>query len=231
MDLISHEGIFAVKINKLLMLIMCSSLVVIPKVLQAAENTKKQVDISDPMAVYTGGALTGGNDGLGGAFQFGLHKGDWGLLGKIEAKKNLDAYRARFFTPNSKTGTGIFIDAGTDSSIDGVTSNYATVGVLQVIPLSKQLRLYAGLTYGKSWEANDLFEETKIVMAQSYFKYDINDKFYLMLNPQYTYGFDGEETRKFMMEFLFGYHIDATKLVYLETSTENVVILNFKFKI
>ena len=199
--------------------------------LAAEETTKAAVDISDPMAVYTGGALTGGNDGLGGAFQFGLHKGDWGLLGKIEAKKNLDAYRVRFFTPNSKTGTGIFIDAGTDASTEGLRSNYATFGVLQVVPLSKKLRLYAGLTYGKSWEANDLFAETKIAIAQTYFKYDINDKFYLMLNPQYTYGFDGEETRKFMMEFNFGYHIDATKLVYLETSTENDVILNFKFKI
>ena len=223
--------------NKLSMLFLSGSLAAIPTVLQATETTQpnetthKQVDISDPMAVYTGGALTGGNDGLGGAFQFGLHKGDWGILGKVEAKKNLDAYRARLFTPNSKTGTGIFIDAGTDSSREGITSNYATVGVLQVIPLAKHLKLYAGLTYGKSWEAHELFSETKIVIAQSYFKYDINDKFYMMLNPQYTYGFDGEKTRKFMMEFNFGYHIDATKLVYLETSTEEVVILNFKFKI
>lgn len=190
-----------------------------------------KVDISDPMAVYTGGALTGGNDGLGGAFQFGIHQGDWGILGKIEAKKNLDAYRARLFTPNSKTGTGAFIDAGTDASIDGITSNYATVGVLQVLPLAKNLRLYAGLTYGKSWESNDKFMTTKIAIAQSYFKYDINDKFYLMINPQYTYGFDGEETRKFLMEFNFGYHIDDTKLIYLETSTENEIVVNFKFKI
>ena len=100
------------------MLFLSGSLAAIPTVLQATETTQtnetthKQVDISDPMAVYTGGALTGGNDGLGGAFQFGLHKGDWGILGKVEAKKNLDAYRARLFTPNSKTGTGIFIDAG-----------------------------------------------------------------------------------------------------------------------
>ncbi|WP_019026265.1 hypothetical protein [Colwellia piezophila] len=217
--------------NKLLMLIMCSSFVVIPRALQAAENTKKHVDISDPMAVYTGGALTGGNDGLGAAFQFGLNKGDWGFLGKIEAKKNLDAYRLRLFTPNKVTGTGIYIDAGTDTSQDGITSNYATFGVLQVVPLTKKLKLYAGLTYGKSWEANDLFAETKIIMAQTYFKYDINEKFYLMLNPQYTYGLDGEETRQFYMEFDFGYHIDKTKLVYLQTSTENTIILNFKFKI
>lgn len=217
--------------NKLLLLTLCSSLAIMPTVLQAQEKTKEPIDISDPMAVYTGGALTGGNDGLGGAFQFGLHKGDWGLLGKIEAKKNLDAYRARFFTPNSKTGTGIFIDAGTDASTEDIRSNYATVGVLQVVPLSKKLRLYVGATYGKSWEADDKFEETKIAIVQTYLKYDIDDKFYMMLNPQYTYGFDGEETRKFFMEFNFGYHIDATKLVYLETSTENDVILNFKFKI
>lgn len=52
-----------------------------------------------------------------------------------------------------------------------------------------------------------------------------------MLNPQYTYGFNGEETRKFYMAFNFGYHLDTTKLVYLETSTDDEIILNFKFKI
>lgn len=201
-------------------------------IVQAEEKTTpKKVDLSDPMAVYTGGAITGGNEGLGGAFQFGMHKGDWGVLGKIEAKENLDAYRARLFTPNSKTGTGIYIDAGTDASAENFHSNYATIGVLQVIPLAKNLRLYAGLTYGKSWETDDLFLDTKIVVVQSYVKYDINNQFYIMLSPQYTYGLDGEETREFFMEFNFGYHIDETKLVYLETSTKNAVILNFKFKI
>ncbi|WP_057831810.1 hypothetical protein [Colwellia sp. TT2012] len=219
--------------NKLSMSTLIVSLLSAPCLLQAQQEQKshQSVDISDPMAVYTGGAITGGNDGLGGAFQFGINKGDWGFLGKIEAKKNLDAYRIRLFTPNKVTGTGVYIDAGTDTSIDGITSNYATIGVLQVVPLTKNLRLYAGLTYGESWEANDKFEETKIVIAQSYFKYDINEQFYLMLNPQYTYGFNGEETRQFYMEFDFGYHLDETKLVYLQTSTENTIILNFKFKI
>ncbi|PKI16360.1 hypothetical protein [Colwellia sp. 12G3] len=217
--------------NKLPMLLLGATFAASPCMVLAEEIAKQQVDISDPMAVYTGGAITGGNEGLGGAFQFGMHKGDWGLLGKIEAKKNLDAFRTRLFTPNKNTGTGVFIDAGTDSSIDGITSNYATVGVLQVVPLAKNLRLYAGLTYGKSWEKNDYFQETKIAIAQTYLKYDINKDFYIMLNPQYTYGFDGEETRNFFMEFNFGYHIDATQLVYLETSTENAVVLNYKFKI
>lgn len=195
------------------------------------DKLTEYVDISDPMSVYTGGSLTGGNDGLGAAFQFGLNKGDWGLTGNIEAKSNLDAYRARIFAPNKNSGIGVYIDTGTDSSQEGIRSNYVTLGVLQVVPITKNLRLYAGITYGKAWEENDKFAETKIATIQTYFKYDINSKFYLMLNPQYTYGIDGEETRKFNMSFLFGFHLDKDKILFLETSTDNEIVVNYKFKI
>lgn len=194
-------------------------------------DAKEDVDISDPMAVYTGGSLTGGNEGLGASFQFGLNSGNWGLLGNFEAKSNLDTYRARIFTPNKKTGTGIYIDAGTDSSDESITANYATLGVLQVVPLSKKLRLYAGITYGKAWEKNEKFQDTKIVSVQSYFKYDLNDDFYLMLNPQYTYGLDGENTRQFYMAFLLGFHIDKDRLIFVETTSDNEISVNFKFQI
>ncbi|GAL28425.1 hypothetical protein JCM19239_4865 [Vibrio variabilis] len=70
--------------------------------IQAEEANKE--DMSDPMAVYSGGEVTAGSRGLGAAFQFGIKRGDWGFLGKIESKDNFESYRTRFSHQTSQLG-------------------------------------------------------------------------------------------------------------------------------
>ncbi|MFH0274957.1 hypothetical protein [Vibrio jasicida] len=82
------------------------------------------------MAVYTGGDITAGDKGLGGALQISTSEENWAVMGKLEGSNNFDTYRARIFAPNKHTGTGIYIDAGTDNHVEGVTANYATLGLL-----------------------------------------------------------------------------------------------------
>ncbi|RTR31642.1 hypothetical protein [Shewanella atlantica] len=189
---------------------------------------EEPADMTDPMSVYTGGEIVAGNKGLGATFQFGISKGDWGALGKLEAKNNFENYRVRFFTPNKKTGTGLFIDAGHDFSVDGLTSNYATVGVMQVFPLSDKVKLYSALTYGKSWEANDQFRETRIISSVNYFKYDFAEKFFLQIAPQYSYGLDGEETRRFSAEFQIGYKVDQDNVVVITGDSDNNAWITYR---
>ncbi|KLN63417.1 hypothetical protein [Vibrio sp. VPAP30] len=191
-------------------------------------NETSEQDMSDPMAVYTGGEIIAGNKGLGATFQFGLNKGDWGLLGKIESKNNFENYRARFFAPNRTTGTGLFVDAGHDFSDPNKTTNYATVGLMQAFKLSDKWNLYSALTYGKTWEENDLFEETDIVTSVNYLKYDFADQFYLQLVPQYTYGLNGEETRDLSAEVQLGYKVNKDNIILLSGDSDNNTWLTFR---
>ncbi|MFA0708484.1 hypothetical protein AB4653_22525, partial [Vibrio sp. 10N.222.48.A3] len=164
----------------------------IPFVFSVSAQEEPASDMADPMAVYTGGEIIAGNKGLGATFQFGVNRGDWGVLGKLEGKNNFENYRARFFTPNKKTGTGLFVDAGHDFSNDDLTSNYASIGVMQAFKLSDKFKLYSAITYGQMWEEENKFEDTQIISSINYLKYDFADQFYLLLAPQYTYGLDGE---------------------------------------
>ena len=185
-------------------------------------------DMADPMAVYTGGELIAGNKGLGATFQFGVNRGDWGVLGKLEGKNNFENYRARFFTPNKKTGTGLFVDAGHDFSNDDLTSNYASIGVMQAFKLSDKFKLYSAITYGQMWEENNKFEDTQIISSINYLKYDFADQFYLLLAPQYTYGLDGENTRDFSAEMQLGYKVDSDNIIIFSSDTDNNTWITFR---
>ncbi|MEZ8744074.1 hypothetical protein AB4189_17330 [Vibrio sp. 10N.286.49.E1] len=185
-------------------------------------------DMADPMAVYTGGEIIAGNKGLGATFQLGVNRGDWGVLGKLEGKNNFENYRARFFTPNKKTGTGLFVDAGHDFSNDGITSNYASAGIMQSFKLSDKVNLYSALTYGQMWEESNQFEDTQIISSINYLKYDFADQFYLLLAPQYTYGLDGENTRDFSAEMQLGYKVDSDNIIIFSGDTDNNTWITFR---
>ncbi|PKH09373.1 hypothetical protein [Moritella sp. Urea-trap-13] len=189
------------------------------------------VDMSDPMAVYTGGDIKAGDKGLGGSLQFSVGKNDWAAMGKIEGTNNFETYRSRIFTPNKKTGTGIYIDSGKDDHLEGISSNYATVGLLQVIPVNNKLKLYAGITYGKSWESNHLYKDTNLINTQVYAKYNINEKFFILASPQYQYGLNGEEFRDFYAEFNVGYKINKNNVITFTGSTDKQTWITYKFKI
>ena len=189
------------------------------------------VDMSDPMSVYTGGDIKAGDKGLGGSLQFSVGQHNWAAMGKIEGTNNFETYRARIFVPNKKTGTGIYIDSGKDNHIDGLSSNYATVGLLQVIPINKTLKLYAGITYGKSWESNHLYKDTNLINTQIYAKYNINGKFFILASPQYQYGLNGEEFRDFYAELNVGYKIDKSNVILFTGSTDEQTWITYKFKI
>ncbi|OCH15305.1 MULTISPECIES: hypothetical protein [unclassified Aliivibrio] len=194
-------------------------------------NASEEVDMSDPMAVYTGGDIKAGDQGLGGSLQFSVGQNNWAAMGKIESTNNFETYRARIFTPNKVTGTGVYIDASKDDSVDNISSNYATIGVLQVIPVNEKLQFNVGLTYGKAWESNEKFEDTDIINAQIYAKYNINEKFFVLASPQYQYGLNGEEFRDFYAELNVGYKIDSSNVLLLTGSTENQTWITYKFKI
>ncbi len=196
----------------------------------AAINTN-DVDMSDPMAVYTGGDIRAGDQGLGAALQFSVSKNDWAVMGKVEANNNFETYRARIFTPNKKTGTGIYIDAGKDNYVEGISSKYATIGVLQVIPINDKLKLYAGITYGKAWEINHKYQDTKLINTQVYAKYIIDNKFFIIASPQYKYGLDGESFRDFYAEFNIGYKIDKSNIVLITGTSDEQIWFSYKFKI
>ncbi|MFA0155059.1 hypothetical protein [Vibrio sp. 10N.261.46.A3] len=185
-------------------------------------------DMADPMAVYTGGEIIAGNKGLGATFQFGVNRGDWGVLGKLEGKNNFENYRARFFTPNKKTGTGLFVDAGHDFSNDDLTSNYASIGVMQAFKLSDKFKLYSAITYGQMWEEENKFEDTQIISSINYLKYDFAEQFYLLLAPQYTYGLDGENTRDFSAEMQLGYKVDSDNIIIFSGDTDNNTWITFR---
>lgn len=185
-------------------------------------------DMSDPMAVYTGGDIVAGSQGLGATFQFGINKGDWGLLGKIESNNNFENQRARFFTPNKKTGTGLFVDVGHDYSDPNKTSNHASIGLMQVFNLSEKWNLYSAITYGKTWESNDLFQETDIITSLNYLKYDFADQFYLQIVPQYTYGLNGEETRSFSTEVQLGYKVNQDNIILISGDSDNNTWLTYR---
>ncbi|MFS1431084.1 hypothetical protein [Vibrio lentus] len=191
----------------------------------------EEVDMSDPMAVYTGGDITAGDKGIGGALQISVSEGQWAVMGKLEASNNFDTYRARIFAPNKNTGTGIYIDAGTDNHVEGVTANYATLGVLQVVPINDKFKLYAGVTYGQSWEKNEIFQDTNVVNVQLYAKYDVTDEFFILAAPDYEYGLDGEEYREFYMELNVGYKVDENNMVIVTGSTDEQTWITYKFKI
>ncbi|OEF87903.1 hypothetical protein [Vibrio splendidus] len=200
----------------------------IPFAFSASAQEEHVSDIADPMAVYTGGELTAGNKGLGATFQFGVNRGDWGVLGKLEGKNNFENYRARFFTPNKRTGTGLFVDAGHDFSNDEFTSNYASAGVMQVFELSDKVKLYSALTYGKIWEENQQFEDTQIISSTNYLKYEFAPQFYLQLAPQYVYGLDGEHTREFSTEMQLGYRVNDDNVIILSGDTDNNTWMTFR---
>lgn len=189
---------------------------------------EKAPDMTDPMSVYTGGEVIAGNKGLGASFQFGLNKGNWGLLGKIEAKNNFENYRSRFFAPNKKTGTGLFIDAGSDKSNDLLTSNYATIGLMQAFPISDKFKFYSAITYGKMWEENDQFQKTQIISSVNYFKYDFAEQFYIQIAPQYSYGLDGEAIRDFSAEFQIGYKVDLNNVIVLTGDSDNNTWITYR---
>lgn len=195
-------------------------------VLVHAEEEKQ--DMSDPMSVYTGGEINAGSKGMGGTFQFGVQNGDWGVLGKIETTDNFENYRARLFTPNKQTGTGFYVDAGHDFSNDGITSNYATVGAMQVVPINDKFKAYVGLTYGQMWEENDIFEDTDILISSVILKYDFADKFFLTLMPKYTYGLNGEEVRDFSAEMLLGYKVDSDNIIVISGDSDNNAWLTYR---
>ncbi|MEZ9052549.1 hypothetical protein AB4369_04315 [Vibrio sp. 10N.261.49.A5] len=200
----------------------------IPFAFSVSAQEEPASDMADPMAVYTGGELIAGNKGLGATFQFGVNRGDWGVLGKLEGKNNFENYRARFFTPNKKTGTGLFVDAGHDFSNDGMTSNYASAGIMQSFKLSDKVNLYSALTYGQMWEESNQFEDTQIISSINYLKYDFADQFYLLLAPQYTYGLDGENTRDFSTEMQLGYKVNSDNIIIFSGDTDNNTWITFR---
>lgn len=152
-------------------------------------------------------------------------------MGKLEASNNFDTYRSRIFSPNKHTGTSIYIDAGTDNHIEGVTENYATLGLLQVVPINDKFKLYAGATYGQSWEKNEIFLDTNVVNVQLYAKYDVTAEFFIRSAPDYEYGLDGKKYREFYMELYIGYKVEEDDMVIVKGSTEEQTWITYKFTI
>ena len=210
-----------------------------PPVQQAdlQEEQKKAIDMSDPTAVYTAVGVQAGTNGMQVSGQFGYSpEGGRKHMGFVEYRNDdgLNNLRARYFTPGA-TGLGAFVDVSrNEQSVadQDVAINTAMAGLMQVLPINDKITLYPSLLAGNIWSddkiaGQDVYDSTTIITFNTYATYAINDKTWLMFNPVYTYGIDGEDTRDFYLEMALGYRISNTETVRLHASNDNDVWFNY----
>ncbi|WOT06696.1 hypothetical protein [Shewanella youngdeokensis] len=198
---------------------------------------KQEIDMSDPTSVFTAVGLQGGTNGMQVFGQFGYSPENGRKhMGFVEYRNddNLNNYRMRYFTPGA-SGLGVFADVSrSEHNVAGedVAMNTAMAGLMQVLPINDKITLYPSLLAGSIWSndknaGQDVYNTTTIITLNTYATYAVNDKVWLMLNPVYTYGIDGEDTRDIYLEFALGYRLSKTETVRLHASNGNDVWFNY----
>ncbi|MGL6260063.1 hypothetical protein [Vibrio sp. WXL210] len=200
------------------------------------EHDVQAIDMTDPTSVYTAFGVQGGTNGMQINGQFGYTPEEGrGHMAIVEYRNDdgLHNFRTRYFTPGA-TGLGLFVDASRNEFELGskdVAINTAAAGLMQVLPLSEKVTLYPSLLAGAIWSEDtiggvDVHETTTIATLNVYATYAISDDFWLMMNPAYTYGFDGEETRDFYLEMALGYRISPTQTMRIHSNNDNDIWFN-----
>jgi len=176
-------------------------------------DTHLSGDKDDPASVSSFVGLRTGTNGYGAVFQFGINDPEsaFGHNSLLQFKDDFETVHLRHLSLYKGSGTGVFIDAQHNNS--GLFDvNRASAGVLQVIPVTENLRISPAILYGQTWTRDDrirqmAFPDTDIATLYAFTRWQIRSDWFLNLIPQYTYSTNGRKVRLFEMVTQLGHNI------------------------
>lgn len=215
--------------------VFMSALLCFSTLLTAAEQEVKYAgDKDDPTSVSSFAGLRTGTNGYGAIFQLGINdpKSAFGHNSFLQFKDDFETVHLRHLSLYKGSGTGLFVDAQHNNS--GMFDvNRASVGVLQVVPVTENLRISPAVLYGKTWTTDDrikrlAFPDTEIATLYAFARWQIRSDWFLNLIPQYTYSTHGRKVRLFEMVTQLGHNLTKDTSFSINTDEDDQVWLTVK---
>lgn len=203
--------------------------------LAASERESRYAgDKDDPASVSSFVGLRTGTNGYGAVFQLGVNdvESAFGHNSLLQFKDDFDTVHLRHLSLYKGSGTGVFIDAQHDNS--GMFDiNRASVGVLQVIPVTESLRISPAILYGQTWTSDDrikrlAFPDTDIATLYAFTRWQIRSDWFVNLIPQYTYSTNGRKIRLFEMVTQLGHNITEDTSIAVNADEDDQIWLTVK---
>ncbi len=199
-----------------------------------SESASDDIDMSDPMAIYTNAGLSFGTGGIdmklglqipsdGGFSNMIILEGK-GAFRKGESEE-FASYRGRYFAGQQEGSLRFAVDVNYNAEADVALYN---TGVFYTQPISSNLTIYPGMMVGKATNGGTVApgteESTTIMTAMFYSRYTLSDKTWLTVNPTYTHyreEFGDVGRNNFSMEMGIGYQLNKKTNVRLWGGTDN----------
>ncbi|UPR32977.1 hypothetical protein IS519_18645 [Vibrio crassostreae] len=202
---------------------------------QEQEQGQGQIeDLDDPTALSSFLGIRTGTNGYGAIAQFGFNSPDSALGHNsfIQFKDDFETLHLRHFSIYKQSGTGLFVDMQRNNA-NAIPVNRASIGAIQIIPLSDKLRINPALLYGETWTDDKqarktLFPDTSIVTLYTFIRWQVADDWFVNLVPQYTYSVNGRKIRLFELVTQLGHNITKETSMAINTDEDDNFWLTLK---
>jgi hypothetical protein len=191
-------------------------------------------DLDDPTALSSFLGIRTGTNGYGAIAQFGFNSPDsaFGHNSFIQFKDDFETLHLRHFSIYKQSGTGLFVDMQRNNA-NAIPVNRASVGAIQIIPISDKLRINPALLYGETWTDDKqarktLFPDTSIVTLYTFIRWQVADDWFVNLVPQYTYSVNGRKIRLFELVTQVGHNITKETSMAINTDEDDNFWLTLK---
>ncbi len=191
-------------------------------------------DLDDPTALSSFLGIRTGTNGYGAIAQFGFNSPDsaFGHNSFIQFKDDFETVHLRHFSIYKQSGTGLFVDMQRNNA-NAIPVNRASVGAIQIIPISDKLRINPALLYGETWTDDKqaqkaLFPDTSIVTLYTFIRWQVADDWFVNLVPQYTYSVNGRKIRLFELVTQVGHNITKETSMAINTDEDDNFWLTLK---
>ncbi|WP_404972167.1 hypothetical protein ACI3L8_22200 [Vibrio campbellii] len=220
-------------ILKLLCLLLFISLVA--TVYASPTNQSDQRDeLDDPTALSSFIGFRSGTNGYGAIGQLSFNRPDshFGHNSFLQFKDDFETIHLRHFSIYKSSGTGVFVDAQRNNA-GLLPINRASIGAIQIIPISETIRINPAVLYGSTWTddkqvRDTLFPTTPIVTLYSFVRWQMSDDWFVNLVPQYTYSLSGKKIRLFELVTQVGHNITKEATVSLNADEDDNFWLTLK---
>lgn len=151
-------------------------------------------DLSDPMAIYSGVSVAGGNEGVNLTANYGGYlNGQYKHKVTVQAMNDLEYYNVDYLLLNANTHSGFTIESTWGRDLWKIKDfNDTSIGVFSKIPLlNNKLNIYPKLNLGMLWGED--VKSTTYIKFDATTRYTFNHMFWVGVTPTYTYAMKGYE--------------------------------------
>jgi len=165
-------------------------------------------DMSDPQVIFSGVAVSAGNEGVNIAANYGSYlNSQFKQKFTVQAVNDLDYYRFDYSAVNLDKNTGFTVESAWNRDLWGINGfNDSSLGIFTKVPMGDgKFNFHPKLNLGMMWGGD--IKSTTYIKFDATTRYSFNHKVWAGISPTYTYSMKGIELHKFQVTLDAGLQI------------------------